>query len=94
MLHAPDAAMAKLESVVSRINRRANVGHVAHLSGTVGAAMEAVYVGVPGLYRLRRKRRSDFTSGTDSHAYAEGLITITPLRFDWTAEAMLSTIDR
>ena len=157
--------------VVSGINRGANVGDVAHLSGTVGAAMEAVYLGVPaiavsqeasatdyqvsaaftadlvealtrqgmpqrvvlsvnvpssiaseiagvvavpmggsylqtaayerqdntlgvpGLYRLRRERRSDFTAGTDSHAYAEGFITITPLRFDWTAEAMLSTID-
>ena len=157
--------------VVSGINQGANVGDVAHLSGTVGAAMEAVYLGVPaiavsqetglinyqvsaaftvslveqwtrrsmpervvlsvnvpsdvaseivgvaavpmggsylrtagyerqdntqgipGLYRARRERHSDFSPDTDSHAYDEGFITVTPLRFDWTAEAMLATID-
>ena len=35
--------------VVSGINRGANVGDVSHLSGTVGAAMEAVFHGVPAI---------------------------------------------
>ena len=35
--------------VVSGINRGANVGDVAHLSGTIGAAMEGIYQGVPAL---------------------------------------------
>jgi len=35
--------------VVSGINRGANVGNVAHLSGTVGAAMEGVYQGLPAI---------------------------------------------
>ena len=35
--------------VVSGINRGANVGDVSHLSGTVGAAMEAVFQGVPAI---------------------------------------------
>jgi len=35
--------------VVSGINRGANVGDVSHLSGTVGAAMEALYQGVPAI---------------------------------------------
>ena len=35
--------------VVSGINRGANVGDVSHLSGTVGAAMEGIYQGVPAI---------------------------------------------
>jgi len=35
--------------VVSGINRGANVGDVSHLSGTIGAAMEALYQGVPAI---------------------------------------------
>lgn len=35
--------------VVSGINRGANVGDVAHLSGTVGAAMEGLYQGIPAI---------------------------------------------
>ena len=35
--------------VVSGINQGANVGDVSHLSGTVGAAMEAIYQGVPAI---------------------------------------------
>ena len=35
--------------VVSGINRGANVGNVSHLSGTVGAAMEGLYHGLPAI---------------------------------------------
>ncbi len=35
--------------VVSGINRGANVGDVSHLSGTVGAAMEGLYLGLPAI---------------------------------------------
>lgn len=35
--------------VVSGINRGSNVGKLSHLSGTVGAAMEALYHGVPAI---------------------------------------------
>ncbi len=35
--------------VVCGINRGANVGKVSHYSGTIGAAMEAVYQGVPAI---------------------------------------------
>ncbi|NQV69856.1 MAG: 5'/3'-nucleotidase SurE [Pseudohongiella sp.] len=35
--------------VVSGINRGANVGDVSHLSGTVGAAMEGLYHGIPAI---------------------------------------------
>ena len=158
--------------VVSGINRGSNVGHVSHVSGTVGAAMEAIYQGVPGLavsqesdatdytlaanftarfvkevtsrgwpdgvvlsvnvpsdvasdivgvkavpmggkylrttvyerqdnspdgvsvYRARRQRLSGFDVGTDSHAYEQGFITVTPLRFDWTDEAMIATVNQ
>ena len=39
----------KFDLVVSGINRGANVGNVSHLSGTVGAAMEGVYHGLPAI---------------------------------------------
>jgi 5'-nucleotidase len=35
--------------VVSGINRGSNVGDVSHLSGTIGAAMEGIYNGVPAI---------------------------------------------
>lgn len=35
--------------VISGINRGANVGNVSHLSGTVGAAMEGLYHGIPSI---------------------------------------------
>ena len=46
--------------VVSGINNGANVGKVSHMSGTVGAAMQAVYLGVPAI------AVSQDTSGVDS----------------------------
>lgn len=158
----------EIDLVVSGINRGANVGNVAHLSGTVGAAMEALYLGVPAIavsagagvtdfrfaaqftarfvselrrrgvpddvllsinipaataeeirgvvgarmggaylktvgfdpqdgarpltYMARTQRITEFEPGTDSHAYYDGLITITPLRFHWTDEAMLDEL--
>ena len=154
--------------VVSGINRGTNVGNVAHLSGTVGAAMEALFQGVPAIAVSQDASESDYTlaaaftvrvvvelqrrgfppdvvlsinvpsgsagdidgvvaaamdgshlqsryerqsgsidetatyvrrlvpagsarPGTDTHAYhEERRITITPLRFDWTDEAMVT----
>lgn len=40
---------APFDLVVSGINQGANVGDVAHLSGTVGAAMEGQYQGLPSI---------------------------------------------
>ena len=143
--------------VVSGINRGANVGDLAHMSGTVGAAMEALYNGVPAIavsqerygvdteasakfvaqlitkyqkegapegvvisinipagelkgvqvrpmgdsYLKRQfvpkeeidsktKVEEKYSMGkstdpkTDTYAYQQGFITITPLKFDWT----------
>ena len=152
--------------VVSGINRGANVGDISHLSGTVGAAMEAVFQGVPAIAvsqeirgvdtsnsaqfitRLVRKYMTDpiqegtiisvnipagdhkgvairpmgdsyldtssyelvSESGneqiyerkialqmsenkeTDTFAYQQGFITITPLKFDWTSYESLEKI--
>lgn len=150
----------EIDLVVSGINAGQNVGDVAHFSGTVGAAMTAVFLGLPSVavsldyreteytfaaqYTARfvtqlkergapegvvlsinipagkademvgvaaepmggsylefgfEERRSplrrtyywptmaivtEFEPGTDSHAYQNRMITITPLRFDWT----------
>ena len=145
--------------VVSGINRGANVGDISHLSGTVGAAMEAVFQGVPAIavsqeirgvdtsnsaqfitqlvkhfmadpiqegtiisvnipagkhkgvairpmgdsylrttnYELVRESENEQVyereialqnsenSETDTFAYQQGFITLTPLKFDWTA---------
>lgn len=153
--------------VVSGINRGANVGDVSHLSGTVGAAMEAVYHGLPAIAVSQEIRGVDtsasakFTAGvvqryreegpqegivlsinipagelkgvkvrqmggsylaigsyargedvegmatytsesviassddprTDTYAYQQGYITLTPLKFDWTAYELLSELD-
>ena len=50
--------------VVSGINNSANVGKVSHMSGTVGAAMQAVYLGVPAI------AVSQDTSGVDTSVTA------------------------
>ncbi len=153
--------------VVSGINRGANVGKLSHLSGTVGAAMEALYHDIPAIavsqevrgvntevsalfvaQMVERYRSSGAPKGvvmsvnipagelkgvaakpmgdayldmsnyvlksesgdkmvyqqklglsksenkeTDTYAYQQGYITITPLRFDWTAHDMLDNIN-
>ena len=152
--------------VVSGINRGANVGDISHLSGTVGAAMEAVFQGVPSIAVSQEitgvatadsvefmtqlvpryladpiqegtvisvnipagehkgiaiRRMGDSYLGTqeyelvsqsndgqvyersialqisenedtDTFAYQQGYITVTPLKFDWTAYDSLQTI--
>jgi len=147
--------------VVSGINRGANVGKVAHYSGTVGAAMEANYLGVPSIATSQDSKMRDFSMsaywtaqfaksmlgnnpdkgicwslnfpaktdgawkgfkkapmggsyikidgykkledgyraklnfagehalGSDTEAYLDGWITITPLRFNWTENSLL-----
>ncbi len=153
--------------VVSGINRGANVGNVSHLSGTVGAAMEGLYHGLPAIAvsedpnsentaitakftadlvdRYRRlgapsgtmisinvpagdlkgvavrpmgdsylsTARYDATvqnamttdyesvrrivqsedSSTDTYAYQQGYISVTPLKFDWTDFEMLGEVE-
>lgn len=154
---APDGGF---DLVVSGINRGANIGAVAHMSGTVGGAMAGAYFGIPAVaaslgrgrdfdyparfvasfvgelkrrparpgivfsinipsarqeeiagvvsapmggsqlrfgydetagegetrhFRPRISRETDFPAGSDTEAFAAGRITITPLRFDWTA---------
>ncbi|MEX0618021.1 MAG: 5'/3'-nucleotidase SurE [Pseudohongiellaceae bacterium] len=153
--------------VVSGINLGANVGDVSHLSGTVGAAMEAQYHGIPSIavsqatsevntresarfaarvveklrrdgplpgvvlsinipggvlkgVRVRpvgdsylqtegyeelsvqgdrmavRRIRTIATSEdrvTDTYAYQNGYITITPLKFDWTAYELIPEVE-
>lgn len=152
--------------VISGINRGANVGNLSHLSGTVGAAMEALYhdtpaiavsqevrgvnteasarfiaqlvakyqkggapkgivisVNIPGgelkgvvakpmgdayldmsnyrlksdsantaVYQQRLALSRSQNEESDTYAYQQGFITITPLKFDWTAHEMLDTI--
>ncbi len=152
--------------VISGINRGANVGNISHLSGTVGAAMEALYHNVPaiavsqevrgvntqasalfiaqlvsryqkngapegvvisvnipagelkgvavrsmgdayldmGNYNLKSESENKMVYAqrlglvksqnqkSDTYAYQQGYITITPLKFDWTAHEMLETI--
>ena len=153
--------------VVSGINRGANVGNISHLSGTVGAAMEAVFQGVPAIavsqeirgvdsynstqfitqlvkhymtdpiqegtiisvnipagehkgvairpmgdsylqtnnYELVRKSdnekvyerkivlQNSENSETDTFAYQQGFITLTPLKFDWTSHESFEQIE-
>ena len=152
--------------VVSGINRGANVGNVSHLSGTVGAAMEGLYHGLPAIavsedpnsentaitakftadlvdrYRrlgapsgtmisinvpagplkgiavrpmgdsylstarydptVRNSITTDYEnvriivdsedSTTDTYAYQQGYISVTPLKFDWTDFEMLDEV--
>lgn len=152
--------------VVSGINVGANVGELSHYSGTVGAAMEAVYRGVPAIAVSQGGRTRDYAfsarftanfvtqlrahgtrpgvvysinvpgvpeperkgvalrpmggsylvlrgwterktesgkpgavaklglvrsapAGSDSEAYGQGYVTVTPLQFDWTDRAAL-----
>jgi len=153
--------------VVSGINRGANVGNVSHLSGTVGAAMEGLYHGLPAIavsedpnsentaitakftadlvdrYRrlgapngtmisinvpagelkgvavrpmgdsylstaryaptIRDAMTTDYESvriivdsqdsTTDTYAYQQGYISVTPLKFDWTDLEMLDEVE-
>ena len=153
--------------VVSGINRGANVGDVSHLSGTVGAAMEGLYHGLPAIavsedpdsentaitakftadlvdrYRRLGAPRGTMISinvpagnikgvavrpmgdsyletgsyevtqrsgssteyerirlivesdnpATDTYAYQQGYISVTPLKFDWTDFEMLEEIE-
>lgn len=153
--------------VVSGINRGANVGDVSHSSGTVGAAMEALYQGVPAIavsqevnnvnteasarfaaQIVRRYQRQGAPEGivvsinipggelkgvsvkpmgdsylqtaaytpvessgdrttyerervvvqstnttSDTYAYQQGYVTITPLLFDWTALDFIDDVE-
>jgi len=47
--------------VVSGINQGANVGEVSHYSGTVGAAMEGAYRGIPSIAVSQGGRWQDFS---------------------------------
>lgn len=47
--------------VVSGINAGSNVGNVAHYSGTIGAAMEAAYRGVPAIAVSQSSRSRDYS---------------------------------
>jgi 5'-nucleotidase len=49
------------DAVVSGINRGANVGAVSHLSGTVGAAMQAAEVGIPAFAVSQDHLAGDYT---------------------------------
>lgn len=50
----------KFDLVVSGINAGANIGEVAHLSGTVGAALEGVVLGLPSIAVSQGSRGQDF----------------------------------
>lgn len=157
-------ATEKFDLVVSGINAGANTGDISHMSGTVGAAMEALFNGVPAIatsqagqdyarsaritagivkqalarglppgvmlsinipsgdikgIRAARMGGSYFGVGgfeeverqgdtvvyrstmrpatrggddTDTTAYLDGWVTVTPLRFDWTDTSMLKAL--
>jgi 5'-nucleotidase len=155
--------------LVSGMNHGANVGDLSHGSGTVGAAMEGAFRGVPSIavsmdsrlrdwgaaagfarrfaeqwlergtdagvvysinvpnppadgwkgvrpvpmggsyirmdtyreaertedgvvYRPQLTRETAFPEGSDSGAYMDGYVTITPLRFDWTHHEALADL--
>lgn len=152
--------------VISGINRGSNVGNVSHLSGTIGAAMEGLYHGIPaiavsqesrgvnteatsrfiaqlvakyqkdgapkgimlsvnipagelkgiavramgdayldmGNYELKSETDNKMVynqkigfvqsknNQTDTFAYQAGYVTITPLKFDWTAFELIESI--
>ena len=158
----------RFDLVVSGVNRGSNVGLIAHYSGTVGAAMEAVYHGVPGIavsedkaqldhgiaarfarhfveklwaaggpagigysinvppgpqahlrgvavarmggsfidvkeyvrqpkagphaYLPRSSIRRDGPEGSDTKAYYQGMITVVPIRLDWTDKDSLTRL--
>ena len=154
------------DMLISGINQGANVGDISHASGTVGAAMEGAFRGIPSLavsmdsrmrdgtaaaqfvsgfaqqwlkrgtdaavvysinmpnpgpegwkgirpvpmggcylhmdtyeeagtkeegviYRPKLTRETTFPKGSDTEAYMDGYVTITPLRFDWTHQKAL-----
>ena len=153
--------------VVSGINLGANVGDVSHLSGTVGAAMEGLYQGVPAIaisqdvegvdtaasakfatqlvaryqqhgapvdvmisiniprgelkgvlvrpmgdsylrtiaydlveqsdnqsvYERERIIAQSTDTSTDTYAYQQGYITLTPLKFDWTDYELIDELE-
>ena len=153
--------------VISGINRGANVGNVSHLSGTVGAAMEGLYHGIPAIavsqelsgvdteasarfvsqivkryrsmtplqgvviainipsgelqgvavrgmgdsylktdsyslnqengeepyFEPERIRVESVNPSTDTYAYQQGYISVTPLKFDWTAYSVIDEIN-
>ncbi len=54
---SPDAGF---DLVVSGINRGANVGNVAHMSGTVGGAMMGAFYGLPAVAASLGARSADF----------------------------------
>lgn len=152
--------------IISGINRGSNVGNLSHLSGTVGAAMEGLYHGIPaiavsqesrgvntaassqfiaqivakyqkegapkgivlsvnipagelkgiavramgdayldmGNYELKSETDNKMVYNqklglvrsqneqTDTYAYQKGFVTITPLKFDWTAYEIMDSI--
>ena len=152
--------------VVSGINQGANVGDVSHASGTVGAAMRALYLGVPAIaisqeiedvntaasarfaaqlvsryqqqgapegvlisinipagelkgvavrpmgdsylqtgsyeliedsgnrltYERERIRVQSTDASTDTYSYQQGYITLTPIKFDWTAHELIDEV--
>jgi 5'-nucleotidase len=156
----------EFDLVVSGINRGANVGNVSHLSGTVGAAMEGIYHGIPAIaisqdvegvdttasakfaaqlvqryqrtgapkgtvisiniprgelrgvavrpmgdsylstasyqatatqgeltsYKRERAIIQSTDDSTDTYAYQQGYISVTPLKFDWTDFEMLDEL--
>lgn len=153
--------------LVSGINRGPNMGSVSHASGTVGAAVRAMYLGFPAIavsqevagvdtqasaqlaarlvtkirqdgapegvilsvnipageiqgiqvvpmgeaylqrsryeatsqdgntttYEAGRIRLQSQQAGTDTFAFQQGYITITPLKFDWTAYEIIPEIE-
>jgi 5'-nucleotidase len=158
-------AQRKFDMVVSGINAGANTGDVAHYSGTIGAAMEAIFHGIPAiatsqdarqdykytarltarivrealekklppgviltinvpggepkgikatpmrgtyfgvggfreiakdgnteLYRATMRGADRRGDDSDTAAYLDGYVTVTPLRFDWTDPAMLDAL--
>ena len=60
----------KFDLVISGVNRGANVGNVSHLSGTVGAAMEGVYHGLPAI------AVSQEVSGVDTDTSAKFILQL------------------
>jgi len=45
------------------------------------------------IFRPRFERPDPYPAGSDSEAYGEGFVTITPLRFDWTDPGRLEALE-
>lgn len=74
--------------VVSGINRGANVGDVSHLSGTVGAAMEGLYQGLPAI------AVSQDVQGVDTEASARFMVqVISKLRDEGLPDGVMLSIN-